>query len=131
MNDCPKLMVVDDEVDVCNFVKSFFGMRGFEVAMAFSGEDALGRLSEERPDVMILDVMMHGWKEGLEYLPKIKERLPSVKVIMVTGVDDEESVRLAKSLGADGYVTKPLVLEYLEGTVLEKVKNLKRESSHL
>ena len=62
--------------------------------------------------------------EGLEYLPKIKKKVPGAKVIMVTGVDDKEVIETAKKLGADDYITKPLVLEYLESTVMGKVKNL-------
>jgi DNA-binding response OmpR family regulator len=124
-----KLMVVDNEIDICNFVKSFFEARGFHVATALNGDDAMSKLLIEKPDVVILDVMMRRPNEGLEYLPQIKEKLPSAKVLMVTGVDDEESVSSAKKMGADDYITKPLVLEYLESTVLTKVKNLKKAAA--
>ena len=120
----PKLLVVDDEMDICNFVRSFFELRGFKVLTALNGDDAMSKLSKDKPDVVLLDVMMRGEKEGFEYLPKIKKMLPSVKVIMVTGLEDEEAVESAKALGADDYITKPLVLEYLESTVIEKIKNL-------
>lgn len=121
----PKLMVVDNEIDICNFVKSFFEMRGFEVATALNGDDAMAQLNKEKPDVILLDVMMRRDDEGLEYLPKIKSALPSARVIMVTAVEDSQKVETAKKLGADDYITKPLVLEYLETTVLEKIKNFK------
>ena len=62
--------------------------------------------------------------EGLEYLPKIKEALPSAKVMMVTGMEDEKTVEAARKLGADDYITKPLVLEYLENNVLKKIGEL-------
>lgn len=117
-------MVVDNEIDVCNFVKSFFEIRGFEVATALNGEDALKKLAHEKPDIVILDVMMRSEDEGIEYLPRLKKALPSVKVIMVTGVEDEKTVEAAKKLGADDYITKPLILEYLETTVLNKIKQL-------
>ena len=117
-------MVVDNEIDVCNFVKSFFEIRGFEVATALNGDDALKRLAHEKPDIVILDVMMRTEDEGVRYLPKIKAALPSVKVLMVTGVEDEKVVEETMKLGADDYITKPLVLEYLESTVLNKIKNL-------
>jgi len=124
MSRLPKLMVVDNEIDVCNFVKSFFEIRGFEVATALNGDDALKRLAHEKPDIVILDVMMRTEDEGVRYLPKIKAALPSVKVLMVTGVEDEKVVEETMKLGADDYITKPLVLEYLESTVLNKIKNL-------
>ena len=117
----PKLFVIDDELDICNFVKSFFEMRGFQVATAANGDEAMSRLLKEKPDVVILDVMMRRDREGLEYLPQIKKGLPSAKVLMVTGVDDKETIEAAKKLGADDYITKPLVLEYLETTVMKKI----------
>ncbi|MGH7198680.1 MAG: response regulator [Candidatus Omnitrophota bacterium] len=124
MKKNPRLLVVDDEIDICNFVKSFFQMRGFEVCTALNGEEAMSRLLLERPDVIILDVMMQHGSEGLDYLPKIKGALPSAKVIMVTAVEDGGIVEAAREKGADDYITKPLVLEYLETTVLDKIKHL-------
>lgn len=124
MTKNPKLLVVDDEMDICNFVRSFFELRGFKVSTALNGDDAMSKLSKDKPDVVILDVMMRGEKEGFEYLPRIKKTLPSAKVIMVTGLDDSEAVESAKALGADDYITKPLVLEYLESVVIDKIKNL-------
>ena len=124
MNRPPRIMVVDDEMDVCNFVKSFFETRGFSVIAALNGDEAMAKLDREKPDLILLDVMMRRGKEGLEYLPKIKAAMPSAKVIMVTGMEDQDAVEEAKKLGAEDYITKPLVLEYLENTVLEKVRSL-------
>lgn len=126
MANKPKLMVVDNEIDICNFVKSFFEMRGFEVSTALNGDDALSKTSRENPDIIILDVIMRTDNEGIEYLPRLKAALPSVKVIMITGVDDENTIKEAKRLGADDYITKPLMLEYLENTVIGKIEKLKK-----
>jgi DNA-binding response OmpR family regulator len=124
MRKNPRLLVVDDEIDICNFVKSFFQLRGFEVFTALSGEEAMSQLLQERPDVVILDVMMRHGSEGLEVLPKIKSALPLTKVIMVTAVEDGTIAEAAREKGADDYITKPLVLEYLETTVLDKIRHL-------
>ena len=121
MTKKPKLMVVDDERDICNFVKSFFEMRGFRVSTALNGDEAMSALLKEKPDVVMLDVMMRRDKEGLEYLPQVKKALPSAKVLMVTGVEDADTIEQAKKLGAEDYITKPLVLEYLENIVLKKI----------
>ncbi|PIU40139.1 MAG: hypothetical protein COT00_03260 [Candidatus Omnitrophica bacterium CG07_land_8_20_14_0_80_50_8] len=115
----PKLLVTDDERDICNFVKSFFEMRGFEVITALNGDEAMAKLLKERPDIVIMDVVMRRAREGLEYLPQIKKILPSARVLMITGVDDAETIELAQKLGADDYITKPLVLEHLESMVLK------------
>ena len=120
-----KLLVVDDEIDICNFVKSFFEVRGFSVAVALNGDEAMARFLEEVPDIVLLDMKMRRHNEGLEYLARIKSEWPEVKVIMVTAVDETRSTETAKRLGADDYVTKPLALEYLEETVLNKVNDLR------
>ena len=124
MTKKPKLLVVDNEIDICNFVKSFFEIRGFEVLTALNGDEAMAVLSEKKPDIVILDIMMRTDEEGLDYLPRMKKALPAAKVLMVTGVDDEKSVEKAKAMGADDYITKPLILEYLENTVLKKIAEL-------
>jgi DNA-binding response OmpR family regulator len=124
MTNKPRLLVVDNEMDVCNFVKSFFEIRGFDVLTAYNGDEALNVLNVTKVDLVILDVNMRSDNEGIEYLPKIKKKCPGAKVIMITGVDDKETVEKAKKLGADDYITKPLVLEYLESTVMGKVKSL-------
>ncbi len=118
----PRLLVIDNEMDVCNFVKSFFEMRGFDVITAFNGDEALKVLEHVKPELIILDVMMRTEHEGLEYLPKVKKISPESKIIMITGVDDKEAVESAKKLGADDYITKPLVLESLESVVVHNVK---------
>jgi DNA-binding response OmpR family regulator len=124
----PHLLVVDNEIDICNFVRSFFELRGFYVSTALNGDEALVKISNEKPQLVILDVMMRTENEGLRYLPKIKKAAPLTKVIMVTGVDDADAIEEAKGLGADDYITKPLVLEYLETTVLQKVRHLSQVS---
>jgi DNA-binding response OmpR family regulator len=124
MTKKPKLMVVDDEIDVCNFVKSFFEVRGFEVIAALDGDEAMGKLETLKPDVVLLDVKMRRDEEGIEYLARIRKKLPAARILMVTGVDEKEVIENAKKLGADDYITKPLVLEYLESTVLGKLKSL-------
>ena len=124
MSTKPKLLVVDNEIDIGNFVKSFFEVRGFEVMAVLNGDEAMKALDEMKPDLVILDVMMRREKEGLEYLPQIKKKMPDVRVIMVTGIDDKETVEACVKMGADDYITKPLVLDYLESTVMDKVKHL-------
>lgn len=121
----PRMLVVDNEIDICNFVKSFFELRGFTVATALNGDEAMAKVEEAKPDIVLLDIVMRRREEGLEYLPQIKKAHPSAKVVMVTAMEDERTFEEAKKLGADDYITKPLVLEYLETTVWDKIKHLK------
>ena len=112
-----RLLVVDDELDVCDFVKSFFEERGFEVFTAQDGMEAMRIIQRTKIDTMLLDVRMRGM-DGIEALKKIREMDKNIKVIMVTAVDEQGKIDEAMKLGAIAYVTKPLVLETLESTVM-------------
>jgi len=118
-----KILVVDDEVEICEFLKLFFEERGFQVNTAYSGDQALEAINKDLPHVCLLDVNMPG-VDGLETLKQIKARYPHVKVIMVTALETREKIEQAMRYGADNYITKPLSLEYLEKDVQEKVAHL-------
>ena len=118
-----KLLIVDDEIEICEFLKSFFEDRDFRVAVASDGAKALEQVSLFHPEVVLLDIQMPGM-DGLQTLKKIKELYPRVKVIMVTAVETQEKIEEAMRLGADNYITKPLSLEYLEKDVQDKISLL-------
>lgn len=115
-----KLLIVDDEVEICEFLKSFFEDRDFKVEVAHEGAQALEQIASFQPEVVLLDIQMPGM-DGLQTLKKIKETYPRVKVIMVTAVETQEKIETAMRLGADNYITKPLSLEYLEKDVQDKI----------
>lgn len=123
--DKKRLLVVDDENGICNFVKMFFEQRGLKVMQASNAEEAVAAAGSFRPNIVLLDVMMRGSEDGLTTLPRIRETVPDAVVLMTTGVDDEISIVRAKSLGAKDYITKPLVLEDLEATVFRYLKEIK------
>ena len=116
----PKLLIVDDEVDVREFAKNFFKKRNIEVFTSSGGQDALNIIETQKPDLVLLDVRMEEMN-GVEVLRKLREKNNSIKVVMVTGVEDEEIVSETYSLGIKGYVHKPLVLEELEKVVLSEL----------
>ena len=116
-----KILVVDDEIDVCDFVKSFFEERNFRTFTALNGSDAVRLLKKEKPNVILLDIKMRGM-DGIETLKKIREVDKDVKVIMVTAVEDQDSMEKACKLGACEYITKPLVLGELASIVTSYAK---------
>ena len=116
-----KLLVVDDENDICDFVKTFFKDRGFHVFTALNGEEAISMAKKESPDLILLDIKMKGM-DGLAALKHIKELDRSIKIIMVTAIEDQDKIHEAYKLGACDYITKPLILDYLEQTVLKNLK---------
>ena len=117
----PKLLIVDDEADVREFAKRFFTKRGIDVTTAAGGREALEIISQERPDLVLLDVRMEEMT-GVEVLKELRGKQDDTRVIMVSGVNDEEIVNAAKSYGVRGFVHKPLVLEELEKIVLAELK---------
>ncbi len=118
----PKLLIVDDESDIREFAKNFFKKRGIEVLTASGGRTALDIISKENPTLVLLDVRMEEMT-GIEALRELRKTNSTVKVIMVSGVEDEETINEAKTLGVVGYVHKPLILEELEKIVLAQLNN--------
>ena len=119
-----KILVVDDEKDVCDFVKSFFEERGFKVLVASNGKEALALAEKEAPLIILMDIRMPHM-DGIEALKRIKKKTPQNKVIMVTCVEDIDKVDAAKEFGAETYITKPLVLDELVRAVMSTVPKLK------
>ncbi|HOE68446.1 MAG TPA: response regulator [Candidatus Omnitrophota bacterium] len=118
-----RLLLVDDEIEICEFLKSFFEDRDFQVMTAYSGVQALAKVESFNPHVVLLDIQMPEM-DGLTALRKIKEKHPKTKVIMVTAVETQDKIEEAMRAGADNYITKPLSLEYLEKDVQEKIDSL-------
>ena len=111
-----KLLIVDDEKDICDFVKNFFQERGYEVLTSSSGEEALEVVKRDKPDLVLLDIKMKGM-DGIAALKHIKDIDKKIKVVMVTALDDQDRINEACKLGACEYITKPLVLDHLEEAV--------------
>ena len=118
-----RILVVDDEIDVCDFVKNFFEERDFQVYTALNGNDAIRIVRKDKPELILLDVRMKGM-DGIETLKKIREVDKKVKVVMVTAVVEQDIMDQASKLGASKYITKPLILEELESAVLANTKEV-------
>jgi len=119
----PKLLIVDDEIDVREFAANFFRKRKIEVSTAASGEEAISFLEKNKPDLVLLDIKMPGI-DGIETLRRIKQIDNSIKAIMVTGrkPEEEQAFETCKKAGALDYVHKPLQLDELERIVLKNIK---------
>lgn len=118
-----KVLVVDDEKDVCDLLKEFLDFKGYDTYTAFDGGTALKMVEEIRPDVLLLDIVMPGMS-GIEVLKEIKKRDFSTAVVMATAVADEEIAKRTLQLGAYDYVIKPFDLNYLETVLLVKMAEL-------
>ena len=116
----PKLLIVDDEIDVREFAKNFFRKRGIDVFTASGGAEALGVISAQSPELVLLDIRMDGMS-GMEALRSLRQQGSNIKVIMISGVEDEGIVQEAQQLGVAGFIHKPLVLEELEKVVMAEL----------
>jgi len=118
-----KILVVDDEPDICEFVQSYFGRRGMQVTAAPSGEKALTVLKDLTPDIILLDVTL-GNIDGIEVLKRLREFNQTSKVAIITGQTySEEEVAEIKKIGATAFINKPLILEELAEVVYSILGN--------
>lgn len=115
-----RLLIIDDDLTICDYLRCFFSQRGYKVFTANDGNQAVFVTTEQRPDIILLDIKMPG-PSGIEVLQKIKEIDKNFKVIMMSAVNEEVVVELAMKYGAVGYITKPFSLEQLEKDVFLKV----------
>ncbi len=100
-----RILVVDDERRMVGFIRLNLEQDGFEVIEAYNGMEALDRLRDSLPDLILLDVMMPDI-DGFEVLRTIRE-LGQVPVMMLTAKGEEDDIVKGLELGADDYVTKP------------------------
>ncbi len=104
------ILVVDDEKDIRISLTGILEDEGYQVVTAASGVEALEKLREELPDLVLLDIWMPGM-DGLATLEKIKSLLPQITVIMISGHGTIETAVRATKLGAFDFIEKPLSLD--------------------
>lgn len=107
-----KVLLVDDEKEFVVTLAERLGMRGIYTETAFDGEEALKKLQNYKPDVVVLDLMMPGIS-GLAVLEKIKKLYPEIAVILLTGIGSTNEGLTGMRLGAFDYLMKPLQIDEL------------------
>lgn len=107
-----KLLVVDDSKDVVETLLRRLTREGYEVTVAFDGEEALQKVKEADPDVILLDLMMPKMN-GFEVLKEIREKHKDKwrPIIIISARDELESMQKCYSMEADHYLTKPCSIE--------------------
>ena len=110
------VLVVDDEQNFVNLLDWFLTKRGYEVRTALSGEEALQLVEKAASDLALIDIKM-GPVDGLSLLGEMKQRLPAIRVIMMTAYPTSDSRRHAFGKGASAYFTKPVDLQELLKTI--------------
>ena len=128
MNDTshPPILVVDDNPDNAHIIRDYLGARGYPITVAYNGDDALRVFEEVKPALVLLDVMMPG-RDGWQVCREMKQHPTlgrSVRVVMVTALDDWVNKRRALQTGADDFVEKPFELSQLVAAVERNLKLL-------
>ena len=100
-----KILVVDDEVDFLDLIKVRLEANNYEVTTAQTGEDAIKKIKESKPDAVLLDILMPGI-DGLEVLKKIRKFDDKLPVYIITAFSTEDRFRLANKFGASGFIVK-------------------------
>ena len=119
-----KILVVDDEKPISDIVKFNLAKEGYDVITAYDGEEALAKVNEVNPDLILLDLMLPKI-DGLEVAREVRKS-HDMPIIMLTAKDSEIDKVLGLEMGADDYVTKP----FSNRELVARVKaNLRRQGT--
>lgn len=103
-----KILIIDDDLDMCTLLGRFLNKKGFDTEMAHNGAKGLARFNEQHFDIVLCDFRL-GDKDGKDVLLKIKEANSETIVIIITGYSDIKTAVDVIKLGAFDYITKPLI----------------------
>ncbi len=111
-----KVLLVDDEREFAQTLSERLMMRDMGSAVVFDGESALDLVSDDEPEVMVLDLKMPGI-DGIEVLRRVKEEHPNIEVVILTGHGSEKDRDICMGLGAFAYLHKPVDIDVLSETL--------------
>ena len=119
-----KILIADDVMLNIVLVKKVLSSRPYQIRTASNGQQTLQAIVEEQPDLLLLDLMMPGI-DGFEVIRKIRTGEcgnPNMHIVILSALSREEDKVKCLNLGANGYVTKPILLPHLLETVNEQVE---------
>jgi len=121
----PKILVIDDEENVCELITLYFEKAGYDVVCSGDGMEGIEMIRSQKPDLVILDLMLPGM-DGLDVCKEIR-KFSNIPLIMVTARVDEVDRVLGLEIGADDYVTKP----FSPRELLARVKAVLRRAAYV
>ena len=124
-----KVLVVDDEQSIVDILDFNLKKEGYETVCAFDGEEALSKWQSEKPDLILLDIMMPKL-DGIEVCKKIRQS-SNVPILMLTARAEEVDKVLGLELGADDYITKPFSVRELMARVKANIRKVARVQEDL
>ena len=129
----PKILIVEDNEGIVSFLKSELELEDFETCVALDGRSALEIFADEKPDLVLLDIMLPGLS-GIEVLRRIRKHDEDTPVILVTARDGTDDKVTGLNLGSDDYITKPFKIEELLArinAVLRRAEKVRRAKEAL
>lgn len=123
-----KILVVDDEQDIVEFINYNLKQAGYETATAYNGDEAIRKAEVFNPDLILLDIMMPE-KDGLQTIQQLRRNpeLDSTIIIFLTALSDEKSEIEGLKLGADDYIAKPIKPELLLTRLRTALRRVKKD----
>ncbi|MGZ5220892.1 MAG: sigma-54-dependent transcriptional regulator, partial [Chitinophagaceae bacterium] len=103
-----KILIIDDDLDLCTLLGRFLSKNGYDIEMAHSGAKGIAKFLEHKFDMVICDYRL-GDMEGIKVLKELRKENPAVKVLMITGYSDIKTAVEVIKLGAFDYIVKPLI----------------------
>jgi two-component system KDP operon response regulator KdpE len=122
----PLILAVDDEAGILRLIRLELSEQGFRVVVASDGDEAIRTFEQQRPDVVVLDIMLPDMS-GLEVMRRLRER-SNTPIILLTARDHDEDKVRGLELGADDYVVKPFNPQELTARVRAVMRRAVRES---
>lgn len=127
-----KILIIDDDMDLCSLLSRFLTKNGYEVESAYSGNKGLNKSSENHYDLVICDYRL-GDMEGIDVLVALRKENPQVKVLMITGYSDIKTAVEVIKMGAFDYIVKPLipdeVLSVIKKAILQPAAAMQQAES--
>ena len=117
-----KILVIDDDRDICLLLNRFLSRRGYDVIEMYTGKKALVWLDSNRPDLVMCDYRL-GDMDAMEMLTSIKNKYPEVPVIVITGYSDMRTAVKVMKQGAYDYITKPLLPDEIIHTIQQAIEH--------
>jgi two-component system alkaline phosphatase synthesis response regulator PhoP len=123
-----KILVVDDEEDIIEFITYNLKQAGYETASAYTGDEAIRKAELFKPDLILLDVMMPE-KDGHQTIRQLRRNpeLDSTIIIFLTALSDEKSEIEGLKLGADDYIAKPIKPDLLLARLRTALRRVKKD----
>ena len=125
-----KILIVDDEPDITELISYNLKAKGYSIAIAKDGTEAIRKAKEFRPDLILMDVMMPN-KDGITAVKELRQ-LPDFEhtaIIFLTALSDERSEIAGLQVGADDYIAKPIKPELLATRIRSALRRLRKDDN--